>query len=285
MTNFFGLRRIRGQENAQLDGDAFLAWELSPEQETQLEEMAAPAARLYKEFRLPGPLKLLKNISLLLWIAVLGGMIRGGMNLKFHFARMYQNAPGAFWAFAAALLVWLVLRLYESSLQKSMLDSQALATLRETAERMERQVRQALNIPENALKMDALLEEYTLKSNGEPKRNTLYVNRPIRAFREGDALCLADSVRVWAIPFSALTKMEWVKKRAVCAGWHKEESKGEYPYKAFVSRQNQYGHYACKCFRVEIHAPQGDYFLLLPGYEQEASSSLTGLYPEDDIAE
>ena len=160
MTNFFGLRRTRGQETAQRDGDGFLARELSPEQEKQLEEMAAPAARLVKESRLPGPLKLLKHISLLLWVAVLMGIVQGGVNMRFQFARMYQNAPWAFWAFAAALLVWLPLRLYESSLQKRVLNSQALAALRETAERMNRQVRQTLSIPENALKMDALLEEY-----------------------------------------------------------------------------------------------------------------------------
>ena len=112
-----------------------------------------------------------------------------------------------------------------------------------------------------------------------------YRNRPIWAFREGEALCLTDNDQVWAIPLSALTKMTWVKKRAVCVGWNKEESEGEYPYKAFVSRRNQYGRYACKCFRVEIHAPQGDYFLLLPGYEQEFFSTLTGLYPEDGNAE
>lgn len=296
MLNLLGINVTENDETDVFPGDAFIvrqagaghyaaAAELHSQFADAVEhwqpETAAPAQN--SKPGLPPLYGLLKTTCLFGAVMMLSSLIRGG-----HIER-YRDAPAEYWIGGICFLGWLLLFLRDRALRK-----QAEETVRETpvselAEVLDRikqlaeQAKKEMGIPDSAIGIDVLGEQYVTK-NGVPKHISAedggeYLNLERYAYVQDGSLFLANAAEVMEIPLASLRSMRYMDRRYSFADWNKSEPHNAKKYRR-CKVQLSGGVYSAHCFQIDIADARGSFYLLIPDYEAEAFSALTGLHPD-----
>ena len=279
MVNLFGADVTDGAENAKFAGSAFVIRRADAAQTAELEDFRVQFAQQERKINLPLPAEIVKTLCWFGWVVILLCAI-----VSDDVAEGYRNAPWLYWLCGICFAIWIPLYLWEKRRAKQTIEAPETQALNEQAEKLLRQSCESLGIPESAIDLDILAERFVMR-NGTPKHKSLdgfndYLNLNLYAYVQDGSLFLADTETIWEIPCSALRSMKIVKQRCSFADWHKSEPYNSGAYKQYKITVNQFGTLFARCFQIEIADAKGDFYLLIPNYEADAFSTLTGLYPD-----
>lgn len=277
--NFFGINVTKGSSTGEIAGAAFAVRSVPKEQNQAMEELESEYETLEQKSSLPAPLGLVKFLCGLVWLILFCAIIQSD-----DFAEVYHRVPAFYWICGICFAVWMLLLLWEKRRRKRTAKSAESAACAERGESLLQNVQETLGIPADAVSIDVLAEQYTVKKDGALHHKSIglaeYFNADLRAFAADGNLYLADITTVWEIPLTALRSVTREKKRYNFPNWNKEEAYNAAKYKPFQITTNQFGHYFARCYRAEIADTRGEFYLLIPEYDWEAFTALTHLHQE-----
>ncbi len=277
--NLFGVNITEDADSPGFAGDVFVTRQTDPGQTAELEDFCEQFAQQEKKAGLPLPAEIVKTICWFGWVVILLCAVTGG-----DLSAGYRNAPWLYWLCVICFVLWLWLFILGKRRQKQAAEAAGTQELNDQAEALLRQAREALGVPESAADLDVLAERFVMK-DGKPKHKSLdgfndYLNLDLYAYVQDGSLLLASTEEVWEIPCSSLRTMKRLKKRCSFADWHKSEPYHSGRYRQFKITANQFGTLFAHCRQIEIADARGDFYLLIPDYEAETFTALTGLHPE-----
>lgn len=167
--------------------------------------------------------------------------------------------------------------LFRRSLKK-IYASDRFAELNEQARKLEKQLREEMRIPEEAIKTDVFVRHAVQKGasmvNALPRVS--YVNYEFYAFRTDDAVFFSDNYELIRLDASEILRVRFVDEKISFVNWHKAVKNARELRKYNVTFKSKFfvvrGFYS-----VEIRHKEQDYVLRIPGYEKE---SVGTLFPE-----
>lgn len=199
------------------------------------------------------------------------------------YATAYANAPWVIWTGVPTLLAGAALFLVQYMKGKRVKASSEYRYAVEKAEKITAESREALYIPHDAADCDVFISPYKVKKNGKHRSaiwGANYNNGSFWAFREGDALCIADTTIVFKIPFDRIERIVRVNKRISFQGWNKDVNYRTPQYKPYKIRQNNNGAFFVKPYlSIRIRGSE-EWELILPPYETETIERITGKFAE-----
>ena len=264
--NVFGM--LSGQESDDFFGDVFVTRTISAQTEQQLEQAQQQADQMDEKSALPVWLSIAKWFDFLGAVTITCGALQGNIQT---------------WEIIAIIALWGIyigLTLLERNKQKQVAISDEFGDFMQDVDKLTLQAKQELHIPENALDMDLLMCAYKMKGD-ELKRVdcglTSHLNQEFFVWTEKNMLCLGLFDKVWEIPLDSLKSATLSKEKASFTQWHKEKPPTDKLYKPYKITVNSYEHIFCKYYTVNIEDVKGEFVLLVPVFEWDVFSKLTGL--------
>ena len=233
---------------------------------------------------MPKPLSIIKYISLVLGVTVIGGLVKGVTtsegrlldNLKEGFA----NAPYLFIIGPVFLLVFAVLAIYGKRMDKTAFESEELEELTEEGDALLAEIKAELSIPDDALQLDVLCYPYKVKKNGDVRPyNDFATHTPFEMFvyKADESLCIANCESVYKIPLSQITGIEKRDEKIKLMCWNKEEEINSEKYEHYKMSIDNFGIVHAKgYYSIMISSDFGEYFIDVPSYEIDAFRSIIG---------
>ena len=261
------------------DGREFIVRRVDEGMKARLSVMDCEDDNVQKAANFPPWLTHVFGIMLLCGALLLGVAIElmGEEDMTYEIAVSY----GFWWliGFGAGLVllsaIFFVLQHFRN---KAVMNSSAVKEHEETYEKIKREALGSMLVPSDAQPLDAFSYIYRIKDGKE--KGVLFAkclgNLPFYAFRDGEALCLADVSYVLRIPYENIVSVSRVMKKVRFTGWNKREKFNKGAFKPFKIRTNDSGELVVKpYYRLEIRG-SGAFELLFPPYEFETLASLLG---------
>lgn len=182
---------------------------------------------------------------------ILAGILKADVSLS----KAYENAPVLIIAAPVLLVTFIAFKAFELYRRKIVNESVELAEHITNTEELFSLAKNELGIPENNVEIDVLFTRYVIK-NGK------------------------DMYERLVIPLSSLGKASLsnkLRERASFSNWNKSEAYNSDTYKKYKITLNDQGSYFCGFYTVEIRDTKGDFCLLIPSYDFENFSALTGV--------
>ncbi len=290
MLNLFGIDVTEYAENEASPADAFIVRQVDNEQDSALAELqkqfedAVENGPVQPEKSAQSSTPGLSPLLELLKAACLFGAVMMFLNLN-----GVPFDPAVCLIGGICFVGWLLLFLRDRTLRKQAAEcsKSSLASEFETLlGRMKlllEQRKAELGIPESAAGIDFLAEQY-ITENGIPKHISIdgvsdYLNLERYAYVENGSLFLANAAEVMEIPLSSLRSMKKLKQLCSFADWNKSEPHTDKRFRRFRIKVSRGGVYSVHCCQIAVADARGDCYLLIPEYEADAFSVLTGLHP------
>ena len=260
-------------------GQEFLIRKPDKELSEKSDECADALMGYEKKGGMPLWYTIIEYILLFAAIICLPGFFRGCLDNGFDVA--YRRGAAILIVGVIALVAGLVMLIIKYLRHKKVEQSpevhEALSEMSELTDK----IKESLLVPENSADTDILCRPFKLKK-GKVKRGSHFFdcfNFSFWVFVEGENLCLANADGVYGIPLSSITDAVKIKKAVTSMAWNKDETVKDPKYKQFV-KVNNYGLYFFKPhYSLRFKHNDEEWEILIPGYEMEVISSLTGKYP------
>ena len=280
MLNFMGYDVTKDAENETSAGDAFVIRRWEPAA-SDFQYSGIQYKEQEQKWKLPPLFDLLKLACGFGTVMMLGSILRLGNPVQ-----LFWHQPAYYVVGGICLAGWLALFLREKTHAAQVIsvpDYQAMAA---EAKAFLDKGKQALGVPDSAIEIDLLAERYVMQ-NGVPKHKSIdalneYLNLSFDAFAQDGCLYLADGMELWEIPLASLRRMHRLKPRFCFADWNKTAHYNDKKYKPYKITVNQFGSYFAHCYHIDISDRKGDFYLLIPDYDADAFSAMTGLHPDTD---
>lgn len=262
------------------DGSEFIVKRADEAVKIRLSAMDREDDTVEKTANFPPWLRNLFGILLSVGLFLLGIAIElmGGDGMTYEIA-----VSCGFWyliGFGAGLVVissvFFVLQHFKN---KAVMNSTAVKEHESRYERVRREAFDSMLVPQDAVPVDVFTYPYRLK-NGKEKSvmpaAKCFANFPLLAFRDGDALCLADPAYVVRIPYDSIVSLSRIRKSTAFMCWNKGENFKKGEFKPYKIRMNSYGQMFVKfCYRLEIRGSE-TFELIIPPYEFKTLSPMLG---------
>lgn len=278
MKNIFGFNS-NDENNLVMDGGCFVTRKVSASLNEHLDKASENLNTLEKKQYLPFGLGMVKTLSLWLFIVIFISIIGAGVPLS----QAYENAPVLFIGAPVMLVTFIALKAYELSRRKNVNESAELAENISSTEELFSLAKNELGVPENYAEIDVLFTRYVVKNGKEKKRLfglCSHHNQCYMMFVENGNLCISSMYERVDISLSSLRSAvlsDKLSERASFSNWNKSEAYNSDTYKKFKITLNNQGSYFCGFYTVEICDSMGDFCLLIPSYDFERFSQLTGV--------
>ena len=182
----------------------------------------------------------------------------------------------------AGFAAYIGLGFYESKRKTALISKEGGNPMSKALEEATLKVKEALNVPADAISMDLLCfrykeEEGTLivqAAMGAPA----YVNVDIFAYIDGENLCFADMERVYSFPLAGMHTIEDVMEPIQLAQWNKKNPPADY------GLAKKRGGAVIHLYHILKFTHEGEeYGIYFPCYELEAIKKLTGLSDQNTL--
>ncbi len=261
------------------DGSEFIVRRAEEAVKLRLSEMDREDDNVEKTANFPMWLRNVFAIVLSIGLFLLGIAIKlmGEDEMDYEFA-----VACGFWYFigfgAGLVLLSVLFFILQRVRNRSVMNSTAVREHRERYKRVRREALDSMLVPSDAVSVDILAYPYRIK-NGRV-RGTLpancFLNLPLYAFRDGEALCLADVSYVVRIPYDSIVSLSRICSRTAFMGWNKGESFKKGEFKPYRIRTNSYGQmFVRSCYRLELRGSE-QLALVFPPYEFEILAPMLG---------
>lgn len=277
-----GVELVEGSNEATpaslLEANHFITRVITDEMSARRDEAIEALKRGERAADVPGPLKLMRFVSGAIVLIILAALLENCSELSP--SEMYDNAPYLFWILLICMAIWGVLRVAGGIRRDHAVRDPATAQARRQAEETADAAYRALGVPADAATMDLLLCRYRVE-DGEIRvtkdlGTRTYYNYVFRAWREGDALCFADTTARLDIPMIAYRGARYVREGHYFTQWNKDEafnSPAYRPYKLATANGNLT---ARGYIAVSLYWRDEDYELRVPVWEEPTLCALTG---------
>lgn len=198
-----------------------------------------------------------------------GEVVSGFIPLERKIAPILIGAGAGIVVLSFAFLFYLMSRL------KKLAQSPFYLDYNERSEKLARDARENLLVPESSPTVDVLLKVEGKFFGVRMKAYSVY---PFRAFRDGEALCLSEDTFVVRIPWDAIEAIERVQKRIAFSGWNKSEGFRAGRYKRYKIHRdsNDADRYMIKpYYRLRVRGTE-ELVVRFPGYEFETLAPVLG---------
>lgn len=280
MKNIFGVNTTDKSNIVYIDGKCFITRSVSPSLLEHLSRASENNEKLEKKAGLPAALNLVKSLSFILAIIFTIGILKADVP----FDQAFENAPVILIGAPVLFLVSVILKIYEYFRIKKVGESQELTDHMNNLDELFSLAKNELGIPDNTVDIDVLFSRYIIKNNtikSKPFGLCSHRNEQYMMYVEKNTLYIANMYDVMEIPLSSLgdaTLSDKLRDRASFSQWNKSEAYNSEKYKKYKITLNNQGSYFCGFYTVEIHDTKGDFCLLIPSYDFEAFSTLTGVH-------
>lgn len=285
MTNFFGINITDNKRNTDIDGNIFVTNTITAEQNAEIVQLIDTDKYFEKKRELPLFFWVLRSVCQAVWMVISMAIIKA-WGEGTGFVQGYKNAPELYFAGLISFIVWLALfcigKIRKNKAENTINFKQYI----ETADTLLYNVRQSLEIPDDADSIDVFAERYIIKNNEIKHKNfgmTAFDNIQMFVFVRDGNLCLADTGALWEIPLSSLRSITLIKKRRNFPEWNKSEPIISEKYKPYRITTNQFGHHFVRYYRVEIIDIRGEFYMLIPEYDGKLFMELTKLRSTDNL--
>ena len=180
----------------------------------------------------------------------------------------------------AFMLVGTALARYEKQRARKIANDKGYLELIEEGNRIYERCTKALKVPNLARSIDVFLYVYTTKSGKEVpiNKSIKYVNTPIKAFKEGDSLMIADLQTVFAIKKQWFKGVEIIPERVTFNCWNKDENYGSAKYRSYGVKPAAMGGLAVKgCYKFILEKDGKSFAIIIPPYDGEIFLKLIDL--------
>ena len=277
MVPLWGVNVTQNKKNEIANGRELIVATIS--KKVNLEEVQDRAEELERKASLPKPWGFVKWVCGFIALVMAGGIVKGVA--KVGFEQAMQNAPILLAIFAVCTVVFVVLKIWGNRRNNAVMQSTEVEQLDADVQETLGLAYGELGVPEDAVKMDAFVFRYKEK-NGKISIRSMgffeFINVEVRAYVKDEALCLADTESVYAIPLKSLCDIQTVKKTAMFQGWNKELLPNDKSFKPYHVGVNQYETIFCKPYYILEAEIRGEIWgVYFPGYELPVVEGLTGL--------
>lgn len=195
------------------------------------------------------------------------------------FERAYSTDAWALYLGAIGLGIWLVMFIVSKSCMQKVSSGEKINNFVQQADNLIEDIKQNLRIPENCIELDVFMTPAGFATNAEEfaKSKCNFHNVPMRVFREGDNLCLADLEGVWAVPVSALTSITEIAKPVFVAEWNKTEQPNSERYRETVKVNGYKTYMISKHYSVQFTVQGEVWEMLIPSYDIDGIRQLTDI--------
>lgn len=267
------------------DSEPFIARRLSDDLQRQRDSLEAAISGLQKQTQLPKIVRGIKKLAGLSVLTIPLALLDDNLSDAKRGTSESTNQLFLF-IFLAMLALWLLLTWWEIKRARAVVGSPAYDVAEVDAEAFLQAAKKELGVPEEAAKMDVFASRYHWINGEMHAVNSRliwdYDNVEDRAWREGDCLCLADSVMRLEIPLNDFQGAEKRKNGCYITRWNKEESYRSAAYKPYRVGTVEGQLRASGYLAVQLLHQQETYELRLPLWEADTLQRLTD-WPLDAV--
>lgn len=274
MKNFFGIDISDPFGKRSFNGECFRTKRLSEELTVRLQN----AKELAKQKTEDPPAN-----PLMLGVCIGTGLVGAAGLLGALNALEYEHIGNPMVLFLVAVVMFVICGVIYRFMRKDIESRKDNNTANEYIEMRDKAVfmaHQELGIPFNVRTIDFLTQMYLVEKNGKIKPSvssgTTHINAAHYIYTQEGNLCIATNYTVFEIPLSSLRTASLQKKKATFPNWTKKERWGTKTYKPYKIGYAE-GKYYAKYYSVQIEDIKGDFELLIPNYDFDTFSSVTGI--------
>jgi hypothetical protein len=180
----------------------------------------------------------------------------------------------------AFMIVGTALTRHEKQRAKRVASDKGYLELINEGNRIYERCMKSLKVPSLARSIDVFLYIYTTKSGkaAPVNKNIKYINTPIKAFKEGDSLMIADLQTVFAIKKQWFKRVEIIPEKVTFNCWNKNENYGSAKYRSYGVKPAFNGGLAVKgCYKFILEKDGKEFAIVVPPYDGEVLLKLLDL--------
>lgn len=258
--NVFGFNGTDKREGDTIyaDGKRFMTAQIDEATVNEYEALLRGIDEAYKQ---PKMMSAIKNISAIiamcLFLFVLCHME------VFYVENLFTRAISLKICFAVCLLSWLML---ETAVKKRIKESVINPEFEKKKERLDEltaQIKERLEIPEGAERVDVLYYPYKVKNGKERMTSLGYYNMPNYVFVKDDMLCLANMADKFSFSLDGIAGIRKVSKKIPLLSWNKGKPYNDKQYKRYKIIRNNIGVYWCKPYYL-LQVSEGYEMMIMP---------------------
>ncbi|MBU0997220.1 MAG: hypothetical protein KKE16_04160 [Firmicutes bacterium] len=278
MKILFGVK-VTETDNPRLGDEIdFITAEIDESLKNQIDKYDEMMIGLQKKVKLPLGLYIAKFLTLLLWVSVIIGVLKGLAN-HMTISQIYQNIPYLFYISPVAFVVWIGLEIFTLYKKIKIQKSEEVDDLQDFVDQVLRESMIQLDIPEESKEVNVLAFRYSIQNNKMKVLKTgmtQYIHFVKFMFIRDDQLCMADLYRVFSIPLSEIIDIIPIDKKIGLHNWNKSVPANHESYKKYKIRFNQYRMFFIKrYYSVKIRHNSDEYEFYIPNYELDTFLELT----------
>ena len=280
MKIFLGLDVTNKKNPSVYGGDEFVTKKLSEVSQQALDESDEQMEQISTKASLPKGLQIAFYVFGLIFLVCVVGLVRAIAG-ETTLAEAYQNAPFIFWIAGGAGVVTLGLFLYSRYRLKTVAQDQNTEVALSKHNHVVENAIQELDLPQDANEIDVYMLRYTMK-NGKVaiKKYDFYpmmIPVLLKAYRNGNKLCLADITQVIEFPLDESAKITTINKSVFVGEWIKNESPKKGRYAQYKIKSVQGGFLVKPYHILHLYHNGEEICIYFPCYELPIIQQLTGI--------
>ena len=182
----------------------------------------------------------------------------------------------------AGFAAYIGLGIYESKRKTALITKEGDHPINKALEAATLKVKEALNVPEDAVSVDLLCFRYKKEEGNLIVQAAMgapaYVNVDVFAYTDGENLCFADMERVYTFPLAGMHTIEDVMEPIRLAQWNKKTPPEDH------GLAKKRGGAVIHLYHILKFTHQGkEYGIYFPCYELETIKQLTGLSDKNTL--
>ncbi len=280
MKIFLGVDITDKKNQRVYEANEFVTKKLSEISQQALDESDEQMEQISTKASLPKGLQIAFYVFGAIFLVCVVGLVRAIIG-EITLAEAYQNAPFIFWIAGGAGVVTLGLFLYSRYRLKTVAQDQNTEVALSRQNLVVENALQELDIPQDAKEIDVYIFRYTMKDGKFAiKKYDFYpVMIPVllKAYRNGNNLCLADITRVIEFPLDESAKITTINKSVLASEWTKDESPKTGRYAQYKIKSVQSGLLVKPYHVLHLYHNNEEICIYFPCYELPIIQQLTGI--------
>lgn len=258
--NVFGFNGTDKREGDTIyaDGKRFMAAQIDEATVNEYRELLRGINEAYKP---PQMMNAIKSISAYLALCLFAFFL---CHMEvFYSENLFTRAILPKICFAVCFLSWLILGIAVKKRIKESVTNPELEKKKERLDELTAQIKERLEIPEGAERVDVLYYPYKVKNGKERMIGLGYYNMPNFVFVKDGMLCLANLTDKFSFSLDGIAGISKVSKKIPLLSWNKGKPYNDKQYKQYKIIRNNIGVYWCKPYYL-LQVSEGYEMMIMP---------------------
>ena len=263
----------------EVSGEEFILRKPDSELSRKSDEASETLSAYKKKSGMPLWYNIIMYVFLFAFVVCIPAFMEGCIDNGFK--DTYQRGSWALYVGGAGLLIGFAMYVVKRVRLTKVVQSPEVVEFVSGMDELADKIKANLHVPENCADIDVLSRPYKLKNGKEILGTNFFrcFNLTFWVFKEGDFLCFGCNEGVYGIPLTSITEIITVKKQMSVPQWNKDEPIKDEKYKPYVKANNNGMYFIKKHYSVRFTRHGEEWEILIPAYDIDIISELTGRYP------